>query len=205
MLSMAWGSSSLFLKIVAPVIGIFLSVGTRMFLAAVILLIVAGIYHQLPDLKNKWKDYLVLGVFNIVVPFVLVTFTVIQIGASMAAILGSTIPLFTALASKFYLHENISRKKLTGFWLAILASLAGSFSYACSTVYAKVKFSKTGPVDIATGQIIMAAAISLPFLFLNYQPVLFTPGILVPLAILAIINTAGGYIFYFKLIIHRII
>ena len=222
MLSMAWGSSSLFLKIVAPVIGVFLSVGIRMFLAAVTLLIVAGIYHQLPDLKNKWKDYLVLGVFNIVVPFVLVTFTVIQIGASMAAILGSTIPLFTALASKFYLHENISRKKLTGmfisiagifmvlgwshvtpgigFWLAILASLAGSFSYACSTVYAKVKFSKTGPVDIATGQIIMAAAISLPFLFLNYQPVLFTPGILVPLAILAIINTAGGYIFYFKLI-----
>jgi len=222
MLAMAWGSSSLFIKIVAPVIGVFLSVGTRMLLAAFTLLLIAGIYRQLPDLKNRWKDYLVLGAFNIVVPFVLTTFSVIQLGASLAAILGSTIPLFTALAAKFYLHENISGKKLAGmvisvagifmvfgwspatagigFWLAILAGPTGSFLYALSTVYAKRKFSKTGSVDIATGQIIMAAAISLPFLFINYQPVLFAPGILVPLAILAIINTAGGYILYFKLI-----
>ena len=221
-LSMAWGSSSLFLKIVAPVIGVFLSVGTRMLLAAVTLLIAASIYRQLPDLRNRWKDYLVLGAFNIVVPFALNTFAVIKLGASLPSILGSTIPLFTALASKFYLHENISGKKMggmvisvvgifmvfgwspvtagIGFWLAILAGLASSFFNAFSTVYVKMKFSKTGAVDIATGQIIMAAAISLPFLFSNYQPVLFTPGILVPLAILAIINTAGAYIFYFKLI-----
>lgn len=222
MLSMAWGSSSLFIKIVAPVIGVFLSVGARMLLAAVTLLLIAGIYRQLPDLRNRWKDYLVLGAFNIVVPFALTTFSVIQLGASLAAILGSTIPLFTALASKFYLHENISGKKLTGmvisvvgifmvfgwspatagigFWLAILAGLASSFLYASTTVYAKIKFSQTPPVDIATGQTLMAAAVSLPFLFFNYQPVLLTPGILIPLAILAIVNTAGGYILYFKLI-----
>ncbi|MGB4845332.1 MAG: DMT family transporter [Ferruginibacter sp.] len=222
LLSMVWGSSSLFLKIVAPVIGVFLSVGTRMFLAALTLLVVAAVYRQLPDLKSRWKDYLILGAFNIVVPFLMATYSVIELGASLAAILGSTIPLFTALASKFFLKENITGRKLTGmlmsiagifmvlgwspvtggigFWLAILAGLAGSFSYAFTTVFAKLKFNKTGPVDIATGQIIMAAAISLPFLFLNYQPVLFTPGILVPLTILAIINTAGGYIFYFRLI-----
>lgn len=222
LLSMAWGSSGLFVRIVAPVIGVFLSVGTRMFLAALTLLVVATVYKQLPDLKGKWKDYLIMGAFNIVVPFVFATFAVLHLGASLASILGSTIPLFTSLAAKYFLRQNISRQKIAGmvvcivgifmvlgwspmsagigFWLAILAGLAGSFSYAISTVYAKMKFTQTAPLNIATGQIIMAAAITLPFLFVNYQPVLFTPDIFMPLAFLAIINTAGGYIFYFKLI-----
>lgn len=40
----------------------------------------------------------------------------------------------------------------------------------------------------------------LPFLFTNFHPALFDPGILIPLLVLAVISTAGGYILYFKLL-----
>lgn len=193
-----------------------------MLVASCILICVSGLIGQFPDFRKRWKAYLFLGVFNILIPFALATYSVMLLNASFAAILGATVPLFAVVAAKLWLNEKITVHKVSGivisvaglvifmgtnpftidagFWLAVLAGLAGSFSYAASSVYAGIKFECSNPVQTASGQIILASALILPFFINNIQPALIAPGIIWPLLFLGVVSTAGGYILYFKLI-----
>ena len=219
---MVWGTSGLLLRIVAPITCISLTIGTRLLIEALVLIFVASLTGQFPNFKKLWKAYMFLGAFNIVIPFALVTYTIMELNASYAAILGATTPLFTVAAARYWMNEKITFNKIAGifisiaglvvffvtnpyaahanFWLAVLAGLGGSFFYAVSSVYANIKFKCSSPVQTVGGQLIMASVMVLPFMFANFQPVLLSPRILIPLLVLAVICTAGGYILYFKLI-----
>lgn len=222
LLSMIWGSSYLLLRIVAPVIGISLAIGGRLLLAALVLLLFAGMSRQFPALRDRWKAYLVLGALNLAIPFVLITYSVVHLNASYGAILNATTPLFTLIAARIWLKEQLTLNKITGllisiagiviivgggslpqsesFWLGILAGLLASCSYGLASVYTKKKFTGTNPMQTASGQLLTAAALMFPFLLMNFKPVIFSQAILWPLLFIAIVSTAIAYTIYFKLV-----
>ena len=222
LLAAIWGSSYLFLRIAAPAIGISMTMGLRITIAALFMILVFSFLNQLPAYKLYWKQYLVLGMLNLVAPFALVTFAVANLNASIGAILNATTPLFTMIISSYWMKEKMSVRKLTGLFiglmglvilvgwipielngrtiLALAFSLLASLSYGIGAVYTRIKFRQSPPMQTATGQISAAALLVLPLLIFSNSSYDLNLNMAIVVLVLALICTALGYALYFKLI-----
>jgi drug/metabolite transporter (DMT)-like permease len=83
LLAAIWGNSYLFLRIVTPVVGIFLTMGFRIIIAAAVMIILFALLKKLPDYKQYWKQFVILGILNLVLPFTLITYAVANLNASL--------------------------------------------------------------------------------------------------------------------------
>ncbi|MEJ8843690.1 DMT family transporter [Lacibacter sp. H375] len=222
LLAAIWGSSYLFIRIVAPVIGVSLTMGTRVLIAALFLSVLSLVYGQFPSFKKYWWQYLLLGALNMVLPNLLVVFSVMQLNASMGSVLNATTPLFTLLIARIWLKEKLSVAKITGLLLgiagivilvgwnpvvvngkamiAVLASILASVSYGVANVFTRIKFTGSKPMQTASGQMMGAAALVLPFMFAGTNAQTFSLPVFTPLLILGIVCTALAFIIYFKLV-----
>jgi drug/metabolite transporter (DMT)-like permease len=114
-LGLIWGSSFLWIKIAVEEIGPFTLVSFRVLFALLgILAVVAYRRTTLPG-KNWWPAFIILGLFNIAVPFVLISWAEQRIPSGIASIVNSTIPLFTILIAPLFLKdERITADRLVG-------------------------------------------------------------------------------------------
>lgn len=222
LLASVWGSSYLFIKIIAPVIGIIPTMAVRVIVAALFLLLAAAMGRQLPPFKKYGWKYILLGAFNLVIPNILVIFSVMRLNASMASILNSTVPLFTLVIAGIWLKEKLSAIKIAGLilgmagiiivvgWnpiplngrtaLAITSSLLAAICYGIANVFSKKHFSTSNPLQTAAGQLLGASLLVVPFLLKEPVPAIPDTNIVIAVAILAIVCTAWAFILFFKLI-----
>ena len=63
-LSAIWGASYLFIRVAGPAFGPFALIDVRVWLAGAALVPVALAARQMPDLRARWRDYLLLGAIN---------------------------------------------------------------------------------------------------------------------------------------------
>ena len=158
-LSAIWGASFLFLRMGAPVLGPALLIGLRVALAAVFLAIVGAVLGKRLALRDHWKHYLVLGLFNSALPFLLFAFAARTLSASLMSILNATAPIFGAVIGAAWTRTALSGRAslglalgisgvavLVGFDpstvgpgapLAIALGLGAALSYGIATNYAK--------------------------------------------------------------------
>ena len=109
-LSILWGGSFFFTKLVVAVLPPLTVAFGRVALAAAILIVLAratGI--ALPDRTVAWRPYLVMGLLNNAIPFALIFWGQTHIPSGLAAILNATTPLFTVLVA----HWATADEKLT--------------------------------------------------------------------------------------------
>lgn len=200
-------------------------VNVRMLLAGSVLLgyaVLTG--RQRPSLRTMWKPFVVLGALNSVLPLTLEAMAVIQLNASLVAVLATTTPLFTALAAAVWLHERVPLARgaglLLGFtgvgllvgWspvaltvttlLAIGAALLSSFLYAVAGVYATRTFQGTSALSLAIGQELAAGLLLLPIALATPPTTMPTMPVLAATLSLALIMTAGGNLLYYYLLTH---
>jgi drug/metabolite transporter (DMT)-like permease len=221
-LAAIWGSSYMFIRIAAPAIGVPLTMGLRIAIAATIMVGVFAYLRRLPQYTLYWKQYIILGLLNLVLPFALISFSVANLNASIGAILNATTPLFTMIISSLWLKERMTFKKTTGLlialagltilvgWIplaltgkvifAIVFSLLAAFLYGLGAVYTRVYLKNAEPLKTATGQLSAAAILVLPLLNRSYSSSVFTVDIIMVVLLLAVLCTAVGYALYFKLI-----
>jgi drug/metabolite transporter (DMT)-like permease len=222
LLASLWGASFLFIRIAVPQLGPFLLMDLRVLIGSGMLLLYAFILRRLPDLKRRWKQYLILGTINSAIPFTLIAASELYITSSLAAILNATTPMFAAVVAALWLKDPLTRKKgaglLLGFigvailvgWspipveekvlLSVAAMLAASFCYAIGGVYAKKHFPDAPPLTMAIGQLTGAAVALLPAAAVALPSARFTVlGTAATLG-LAILSTAAAYILYFRLL-----
>lgn len=221
-LAAIWGSSYIFIKMIAPAIGVQLTMGARVLIAALFLLITSLLYGQFPSFKKFCWQYILLGAFNMVLPNLLVVFSVMQLNASMGSVLNATTPLFTLLIARIWLKEKLSLAKISGLligiagivilvgWnpiafnnrtlLAVAASVLAAVCYGIANVFTRKNFSGSNPMQTATGQMLGAAVLVLPLLFSGNNSKLFTAPVLTPLLLLGIVCTALAFIIFFKLV-----
>lgn len=222
LLGAIWGSSYLFVRMAVPLIGIPMTLGLRLTIAAVVMMVFFAFLKNLPKYRSFWKQYLILGVFNLLVPFALTSFAITQLNASIGAILNASTPLFVMVISSVWLHEKTSVKKIIGLlvgvsglvvlvgWiplaltfktiLAIVCSLLASLSYSMATVYTRVYLKQSDPVKTATGQLSAAAILALPLLVTSSSHTVFSTQMVLVVLTLALLCTALGYALYFHLI-----
>jgi drug/metabolite transporter (DMT)-like permease len=222
LLSALWGASFIFIRVAVPALGPFVLVELRVGLAAAALARCAALLGRLPKLRVRWKQFALLGLVNVAIPFCLISAAEINLTASLAAILNSTTVMFTAVVAAVWMGDALTTRKIVGVvlgivgvavlvgwdpigldWAVILsvgAMLAASFGYALGSVYAKRTFAGSPPLAIAIGQLTVAAMLMLPLAAASVPTERPSTIVVLSMLGLALPSTAVAYMLYFRLI-----
>jgi drug/metabolite transporter (DMT)-like permease len=221
LLAAIWGSSFLFMRISAPVLGPALLIEYRVAFAALFLAIVTVFVKKKLDLRANWKHYLILGLFNSALPFLMFAFAARTLTASVMSVINATAPMFAALIGAIWMRQAVSRRVaaglvlgtcgvalLVGFdhvstregaGLAIAAAVFASFNYGVASVYTKAA-KAVEPFANAHGSMWAAAILVLPAALFFPSPAPATTGTMAAALALGIMCTGVAYLLYFGLI-----
>ena len=230
LLGAIWGGSFFFARVAVQHLPPITLVLLRLGLAAIALHIyIAGRFGLYTTLRQRWREFLAMGLINNVVPHILIFTGQTEIGAGLAAILNATTPIFTVLiANRLTADEKMTPAKVAGclvglagtavlvgpralapftgdsagppLW-ALVLPLAAALSYGFAATYGK-RFRGVAPPVTAAGQITAAALVLLPLACIVDQPwTLPMPPLGTVLAVLALalVSTAYAYILFFRI------
>ena len=221
LLAAIWGSSFLFMRIAAPVLGPAVLIEYRVAFAALFLLVVGLLLKKRLDLRTHWKHYLILGFFNSALPFLLFAFAACTLSASVLSVLNATAPMWGALIGALWSRQAIGARTglglvlgtagvalLVGFdhvssrpgaGIALAAALAAAFSYSVASTYTKTAKS-VEPFANAHGSMWAATLLVIPALPFFPSPGEPTIGIMAAALALGVMCSGIAYILYFRLI-----
>jgi drug/metabolite transporter (DMT)-like permease len=225
LLSLLWGSSFFFYKVLVAALPPVTVVLGRVGIAAIAMnLWLLATRQSVPMSHGLWLRFLLLGFLNNVLPFILIAWGETRITSGMASILNATTPIFmVAVAHWGTEDEKLSWSKSAGIVLGIagvavlvgpdvfggdssvwgeLAVVAASCTYAFGGLYSR-RFKDLPPLVAATGQISGGAVILLPLsLLLDHPWRLPMPdmGAWASLLAIALVNTALAYFVYYRML-----
>ncbi len=221
-LAAIWGASFIFIRVLAPVLGPVLTVTTRVLIAGVVLVGYCRLTGVDDGLSRHWRQYLVIGLTNSTLPFMLFAFAALHLPASYSVILNSTTPLFTALLAIPLLGERLTSAKIAGlaggaagvalvsragpvvpdlwFGAAVAACLGAAICYAASSIYMKKHASHAPPLAIAGWGQVFAGLALVPLVPFAPPTGAITPVIVANMLGLALICSSIAYALYFRLI-----
>ncbi|SFC69658.1 Permease of the drug/metabolite transporter (DMT) superfamily [Bosea sp. CRIB-10] len=174
--SFLWGSSYLFIKLMAGEVTPWAIAAGRGLLGAATLALFVAARGQSPlPRRHEFRHWLVLGTCNGWLPNVLVAYALIQLASGPAAMIQAAGPLVTALfAHLLFAEERLTRRRLAGVLvgmagvailigprlvegggsaLSVFAMVGAMLSYACANLYTRVVPQKAGdPIRLALGQ-----------------------------------------------------
>ena len=224
-LSLVWGGSFFFYKVLVQTLPPFTVVLGRMGLAAVALnLWLLARREHLPLEPRLWGGLCLAGLLNNVIPFSCFAFSELRITSGLAAILTATTPVFGVLVGALLrtgqpftparglgvlfgfagvaVLIGPSGLRGGGDLTSELACLLASVSYAFGGFYAR-RFSWMGPLKVAAGQTTAAALITLPIAAAADRFwSLPSPGAGAWAALfgIALLSTAFAYFLYFRIL-----
>jgi drug/metabolite transporter (DMT)-like permease len=221
LLAAIWGSSFLFMRICAPVLGPAVLIEYRVAFAALFLAIVGLFLRKRLDLASHWKHYLILGVFNSAFPFLLFAYAASTLTASVLSVLNATAPMWGAIIGALWSRQAIALRTVAGLvmgtcgvallvgfdavtsrpgaGIAVCAALVAALSYSIASTYSR--HAKTvEPFANAHGSMWAATLVTLPALAFFPSPGHATIGIMGAALALGVLCTGVAYIIYFKLV-----
>ncbi len=225
-LSVIWGGSFFFAKVAVQELPPLTVVLGRVGIGAIALnlfLLVKG--QALPRDWRLWRDFLIMGVLNNLIPFSLIFWGQQHIASGLASILNATTPLFTLiLAQLLTADERITPLRLGGIVLGFLgvavmigpdalagfslnlgsevAILGAAFSYGFAGIFGR-RFRGISPLLPATGQVTCSTLLLLPVVcFVDRPWMLPMPGPVTWGSILglALLCTALAYAIFFRIL-----
>ena len=225
LLSVIWGGSFFFIGVAVKELPPLTIVLGRVFLGSSLLLLFAYIKgHKIPSSLKIWGLFLVMGCLNNVIPFCLIVWGQTHIESGLASILNATTPIFSViLAPLLTKDEKFTTNRISGVllgwvgvivligleslsrlgigFLAQLAILGASLSYACAAIFAR-NFKNIHPVVAAAGMLSCSTLIMLPLALYIDQPWQLSVSITPILAVvgLATICTSVAYLIYFRIL-----
>lgn len=228
LLGAVWGASFLFIGVAVPEFGPLNLMLLRVLIAGVIMFGVArltiarGDLRRTLNLRHNWRNYLIIGLFNSALPFTLIAWSELRLPVSLASILNSTTPLFTAVVAAVVGMEVMRGRKIAGVLLGVagvtvlmwgadvaldrgmvtaaLASLLAAFCYGVGAVFAARHFSRL-PAPLATSVQMLTAA-----MWLAAPGVMTTPAVrpsavaIAATTALILLSTTFAYVLYFHLL-----
>lgn len=222
LLAALWGSSFLFIRIGAPLLGPFTLAFTRVTLAGAALWIVMRALGTRAELRPLLPRLLMLGALNAAIPFSLIAAAELRLTASLAAMLNATVPLWGSLFGVLWLGERITMKRTAGLllgvagvailvgWspvtmdlatvLSVLGTLVATASYAMAGVWTKKRLAGVPTTTLALGQQVGAAAWLLIPALVQGRTAQPTGAAVSAVVTLALLCTALAYPLYFHLV-----
>ncbi len=226
-LSVLWGGTFFFYKILVAELPPFTIVLGRVGIAALALNAFLLLRRDpMPASPRLWLSFAVMGLLNNVVPFTLIAWGEIGISSGVASILNATTPIFTVIAAQFLTSDErlgwgkgagvlfgflgvavlIGPDALGGFGgrqlPGQLACLLAAFVYAFAGIYGR-RFKGIAPLKLATGQVTASTLVLLPLaVFVDRPWTLPMPSLNAWAALLgsALLSTALAYRIYFRIL-----
>jgi drug/metabolite transporter (DMT)-like permease len=225
-LSLAWGSSFLWIKIAVQEIGPFLLVGLRVLFGILGLALVFALRRpEWPKDRRLLRNLLILGITNTALPFALISWAEQHIDSAVASILNSSVPLFTMVIAHFVLTDDrMTRRRVLGLLvgflgvvLLVLRDTSGNMNldllaegamilavvfYAGSSVFARRNTQGASPVVNAIVPLFSADAFIWAAAFLVESPIHLPqmPLTWAALLWLGLIGSCIAYLLYYYLI-----
>jgi drug/metabolite transporter (DMT)-like permease len=226
LLALIWGGSFLSIRIALDEISPLMSVAHRVTWAMVILWgVVAVMRIPLPRNPRIWFAFLVMGLLNNVIPFVLMAWGQLHIESGLTSILNAfTAVVGVVVAALFFSDERLTPRKIIGvvlgffgvataiglenlqnfdlLSLAQLAVIGGTVAYAVAGVWARKKLVGMPPQLAAAGMLTGATIIMLPLAYFVEGPPTFDLQLRTLFAIgyYAVIATAAAYLLYYRVL-----
>jgi drug/metabolite transporter (DMT)-like permease len=114
-LGTAWGSSFLFTGVAVKAIPPLTLAALRIVIGMTVLLLAARLAgHRLPTDARAWRNFLLMGLTNSAIPFMLLTGGQARIDSGLAAILIAATPLFTLLLAHPFTDDKATPRKIVG-------------------------------------------------------------------------------------------
>ena len=110
-ISSLWGGSFIFMKMLSPIFGPILTSSFRLIAASLFLFVLFYFQKYKVHWKRDLKLFLIIGLGNSAVPFVLYAYAALYIPASLSVILNSTSPMFGAIFGFLLLGVRLSFNK----------------------------------------------------------------------------------------------
>jgi drug/metabolite transporter (DMT)-like permease len=177
-LSAVWGGSFLFMRVAAPVLGPVALIEARVLSAALLLALVAGFARERLNLRAHWRPYLILGLLNSALPFLLYAHAARSLSASLLSVLNATAPMWGALVTAVWERRRPSPRTVAGLLVglagaallagldptalspgggqAVVCVLTATLCYGIATNYAK-RVAGISPLNAAHGSMWTAA------------------------------------------------
>ncbi len=221
-LSGIWGSSFIFMKILAPILGPVGTACLRLTIAGVALVLFMVLTQRPLAWRLHVRQYLIIGIVNSALPFFLYAYAALHIPAGYSVIFNASSPLWGAIFSAIWLGEALSGRKVVGIilgalgvslvsqadhsqlgeaaTLAILACLVAALCYGLAGVYTKKQGTQLQPMAVAAGSQMLAGFALMPGLAYQGIPWPLAPSIILAILALALVCSALAYLLYFRLI-----
>ena len=227
-----WGTSFLWIKIAVNDVSPVVLVAFRTLFGSIGLGLIIAFNKKArvewETLKAYFFDFFILGLINIAVPWILLSWGSQFVDSGKVAVLNGTMPLFTILLSSIFIEDDhitlpkaaglaigflgvvvlmspSLRSNSTGSIIKYIAILSAPFCYAVSTIFARKKTRGLPPQIQAFLQMFFAAIPIWIFALLTEKPFLLPQHTLswVALIWLGLLGSCIAYIIYFFLL-HRI-
>jgi drug/metabolite transporter (DMT)-like permease len=183
--------------------------------------------QSMPMDLTSWRSFLILGLLNIALPFVLFAYGQVHLSGGLASILNATTPLWGVLVAHFLTDdEKATPMRVVGVFIgfagvavmlgddatstsdqaiwAQLACIVATLFYGFGSIFGRrLGHSGMTPLQLATGQVAGGALLMLPIVLLTETPWAGPfPGAETWMAAigLSIISTSLAYILYFRLL-----
>jgi len=220
LLSLPWGGSFLFYRVLAAHLPAFTIVLGRVGIAAPALYLMLRLSGQRLDIP--WGSFAVMAALNNAIPFTLFAWAETRVTSGVAAILNAFTPIATALVLQAFGAERLTRARLAGVvlgfagvavlvgpdlqefgrdLLADLACLCGTVCYGFTALWGR-RLRHVPPLAAATGQTVCAAGmLLLPALLIDQPWTLPMPDTTVWLNLfgIALLSTAAAYVVFFHI------
>jgi len=219
-LALIWSASFVFMRVVAPALGPVWTATLRMLVGGAALVAWFAMTGYRANLRAHWRAYLVVGLLNAALPWLLFAWAALALPASYLVILNAATPMFAAITSAVWLGERLDGAKLAGLAAgaagvalvsragpvaptpmvaaAIAACLAATLSYALIGTWLKRRGSSLEPKAIAGWSQLCAFAALVPAAAATPMPGPVTPLVLANLAGFVVVGAA--LLLYFRLI-----
>ena len=225
-LALIWGGSFLSIRIALDEISPLMSVAHRVTWAMLVLWVVVAVMRiPLPRNPRIWFAFLVMGLLNNVIPFVLMAWGQLHIESGLTSILNAfTAVVGVVMAALFFSDERLTPRKIIGvvlgfFGVAVaiglenfknfdlrslaqLAVIGGTVAYAVAGVWARKNLVGMLPQLAAAGMLTGATVIMLPLVyFVEGLPTFdLHPRTLLAIGYYAVIATATAYLLYYRVL-----
>ena len=225
-LSLAWGSSFLWIKIALQELDPITLVALRLLFGILGLLVVVAYNRpRWPDTRRLWGVLAILGIIQTALPFLLITWGQQFIDSAVAAILNSTVPLFTMLMAHLYLQDDrLTLQRVIGLGVGFIgvvvllvrdldggtqgnllgqaAVLLAAILYAFSAIFTRRNAKGVSPIVQAFVPLLVADALMWVLVPLLESPLVLPslPITWLAIAWLGLIGSCFAYLLYFYLL-----
>jgi drug/metabolite transporter (DMT)-like permease len=222
-LSAVWGSSFIFMRYLSPIIGPVATADARMLIAGLALALFTALTRFKPGWRRNAGHFLVIGLMNSAIPFVLYSAAALVLPASMEAIFNSLSPMFGAIFAAIWLAEPLTGRTVTGLllgtcgvvvmsslgglaaaprtFLALAACLLAPLCYGLAGVYIKRQAPDIKPMAVAAGSQLFGGIALMPFLPIAPPAAgVVDARIIAVTVVFALLCSALAYIIYYRLI-----